>query len=152
MSVLLSTWPEEHFDKKLTESFYNLSLFFEQKSFQIFGQVFSSRFPNMQTPCQATFFRVMINFGKPSCFLFVSRVWAEEFRVLSKFLSEFSKMHFAREKDCFEKKLCFFQKGFFHTCSRILSHKKWILRNNSACSKTASYVSRRTFGFFLKCF
>ena len=51
MSVLLPTWPEEPFDKKLPESFYNLLLFFEQKTFQIFGKDFSSRFPNMQTPC-----------------------------------------------------------------------------------------------------
>ena len=134
VSILLSTWPEEPFDKKMLQSFYNLLLFSEQKTYQIFGQVFSAGLPNMQTPCQASFSLVKISFEKFSCFIIVSRVWAEVFRVLSNFLAEFSKLHSARAEDRFKEKLCFFQKGFFHACFRILSHKKWILRNNSACS------------------
>ena len=138
MSVLLFSWPEEPFDKKLPESFYNLLLFFEQKTFQIFGQVFSSRFPNMQTPCQASSFRVMISFEKSSCFLFVSRVWAEEFRVLSKFLAEFSKLHSTREEDSFEENLCFFQNVFFTLVFEFWATKNGFQETIRHVQKTAS--------------
>ena len=79
--------------KKMPESFCNLLPFFEPKIFQIFGQVLSAGLPNIQISCQASFSRVMINFGKSSCFILVFRVWAEEFRFLSQFLAAFRKLH-----------------------------------------------------------
>ena len=113
VSMLLSTWPRNLLILKMPEFFSLLIPFFEQKTFQIFGQVFPAGLPNMHTSCQASFAREMIYFGKSSCFTLVFRVWVEDFWFLPKFCAGFSKLHSACAEDCFEEKMRFVKKVFF---------------------------------------